>query len=60
MGDLTLEEDPKVQFNNPDVVVESLVIAPVPALEVSRKRPRDIGPDEEELIEGSGLFVKCP
>ena len=32
----------------------------MPNPKVSRKRPRDVAPDKEELIEGSGLFVKCP
>ena len=36
----------------------SLATTPIPTPEVSRKRPQDITPDEEELIEGSGLFVK--
>ena len=58
IAELTLEEEPKVQFNNLVVAVESLATAPISAPEVSKKWPRDIAPDEEELIEGSGLFVK--
>ena len=58
--DLALEEEPEVQFNNPDVVAESLAMAPVPTPKVSRKRPLDIAPDEEELIEDSDLFMKRP
>ena len=60
MTDLTLEEEPKVQFNNPSIESEDLATASVPALKASRKRPRDVALDEEELIEGSGLFVKHP
>ena len=60
MVDLTLEEEPIVQFNNPNVDSESLATALVPVLEASRKRSRDLAPDEEELIKGSGLFVKLP
>ena len=33
---------------------------PVHVLEVSKKCPRDIALDEEELIEASDLFVKRP
>ena len=58
VAELTLEEEPIVQFNNPSVVTESLATAPTPASEASKKHPQDIAPDEEELIEGSGLFVK--
>ena len=36
------------------------MITPNPTSEASRKRTRDVAPDEEELIEGSGLFVKRP
>ena len=60
VADLTLEEKPVVQFNNPNVAAESLATAPLLIPEASRKRPRDIAPDEEELIEGSGLFMKRP
>ena len=60
MADLSLEEKPEVQFNNPNVVAESLATAPVPAPDVSRKRAWEFAPNEEELIEGSGLFVKRP
>ena len=60
VAELTLEEEPEVQFNNPDVVMESQATAPISALEAYRKRPLDIVSDEEELIEGSGLFVKRP
>ena len=31
IADLALEEEPEVQFNNPDVATESLTIAPVTA-----------------------------
>ena len=57
---LALEEKPEVQFNNSDVVAESLTTAPISAPEASRKQLRDIAPDGEELIEGIGLFIKCP
>ena len=57
---LSLEEDPEVQFNNPSIKSENLATAHVPDSEVSRKHPRYVAPDEEELIEGSGMFVKCP
>ena len=57
-AELSLEEEPMVQFKNLSVDVESLATAPVPTLEPSKKYPRDVAPDEEELIEGSGLFVK--
>ena len=60
VAELAPEEEPEVQFNNPDVAVESLAIAPILAPEASRKQPRDIAPDEEKLIEGNGLFVKRP
>ena len=52
------EEEPEVQFNNPNIESENLVTTRVSDPEVSRKRPRDMAPDEEELIEGSGLFAK--
>ena len=55
---LALEEEPMVQFNNLSVDTESLATTSLPAPEASKKRPQDIAPDEEELIEGSGLFVK--
>ena len=32
----------------------------VQVLKFSKKRPRDIAPDEEELIEGSSLYIKRP
>ena len=60
MGLTLEEEEPKVQFNNPNIESEDLANAPVPGLELSRKRPQDVAPDEEELIEGSGLFAKWP
>ena len=61
MADLTLEEEePTSQFDNLNVESESLVTAPIPAPEVSRKRPWNVAPDEEELIKGSGLYVKRP
>ena len=51
MTDLTLEEEePTAQFNNPNIESESLATAHVPAPEASRKLPRDVAPDEEELI----------
>ena len=60
VSDLALEEESVIQFNNPEVAAESLAITLVHILEVSKKHPRDVAPDEEELIEGSGLFVKRP
>ena len=57
---LSLEEEQEVQFNNTNIELENLATSPVPDPEVLRKCPRDIAPDEEELIEGSGLFVKRP
>ena len=60
IAELALKEELEAQFNNLDMVTESLATTPIPALEVSRKQPRDITPDEEELIEGSGLFVQYP
>ena len=60
VADLTLDEEPKVHFNNPNTESENLATAPVSNPEVSRKRPRDVALDEEELIEGSGLFAKRP
>ena len=56
--DFNLEEELIVQFNNPSLESESLATAPLPAPEASRKRPLDVVPDEEELIKGSGFFVK--
>ena len=58
VSDLALEEEPIIQFNNPSNATESLATAPIPALELFRKHPWDVTSDEEELIEGSGLFVK--
>ena len=49
-----------MRFNNPNTESENLATALVPDLEVSRKRPRNVALDEEELIEGSGLFTKRP
>ena len=63
---LTLDEEPEVRFNDPDLSMEYLAIASVPAPasstdpEVGQKRPRDDAQSEEELIEGSGLFAKRP
>ena len=56
------EEEPKVQFNDPCIESEDLAVAPNSNPEASRKRPHDDddAQDEEELIEGSGLFVKWP
>ena len=55
-------EEPEVRFNDPDVASDDLAVAPPALPEVSRKRPRDVdgAQDEEELIEGSGLFTKRP
>ena len=58
--ELALEEELEVQFNNLDVTAETLATTPILAPEASRKWPRDIAPDVEELIEGSGLYIKCP
>ena len=56
---LTLEENElEVHFNNPSTESQDLATAPVPDSEVLRKHPRDDAQDEEELIEGSGLFEK--
>ena len=60
MADLSLEEEPAVQFNNPNIESKDLETAPMPDSEVSKKCPRDDAQDEEELIEGSGLFTKRP
>ena len=61
MTDLTLdEEEPKVHFNNPSTELEILATTPVGDPKVLRKHPRDDAQDEEELIEGSGLFAKRP
>ena len=60
VADLTLEEELEVQFNNLSIESEDPATAPVPGPEVLRKRPRDVAPDEEELIEGSRLFAKRP
>ena len=58
---LTLEEEePEVHFNNPNIESENLATALMQDPEVSRKSPRDVAMDEEELIEGSGLFSKHP
>ena len=56
------EEEPEVRFNPPTNNTKDLATIPeeVRALEASRKRARDIYPEEEELGEGSGFFVKCP
>ena len=43
VADLTLEEEPMVQFNNLNVKSESMATAHLPAPEASRKRPRDVG-----------------
>ena len=55
-------EVPEVQFNDPTVEAEDLVTAPTSNPELSRKRPRedDDSQNAEELIEGSGIFVKRP
>ena len=56
---LTLdEEELEVHFNNPNIESEDLATTPVLDSEASRKCPWDDAQDEEELIEGSGLFVK--
>ena len=60
VAELALKEEPIVQFNNLNVAVESLAIAPVHISEVPKKLPKDVAPDKEELIEGSGLYIKCP
>ena len=60
MADLTLEEELMVQFNNLNVESKSLATSLLTALEASRKHHRDVDPDKEKLIKGSGLFVKCP
>ena len=66
LTDLTLDEEPEVRFNDPDLSMENLATAPVPAPEsstdpkVGQKYPRDDAQSEEELIEGSGPFAKRP
>ena len=60
ISDLALEEEPIIQFNNPNVAAEILATVLVHGPNVSKKRPRDIALNEEELIEGSGLFVNRP
>ena len=56
------EEEPEVQFNDLCIESEDMAVAPILNPEASRKRPRDDddAQDEEELIEGSGLFAKRP
>ena len=56
------EEEQEVRFDDPNITSDDLVVAPPALPEVSRKRPRDDdgAQDEEELIEGSGLFTKRP
>ena len=56
------EEEPEVRFNDPCIESEDLAVTPISNLEASRKRPRndDDAQNEEELIEGSGLFAKWP
>ena len=56
------EEEPEVRFDDPNVASDDLAVAPSSNPEVSRKRPRDDDDahNEEELIEGSGLFAKRP
>ena len=58
--DLTLEEEHVIHFNQPGDDVKNLVTTPIEVSKVSKKRPRDMAPDEEELIEGSSLYVKRP
>ena len=58
--DLALEEEPVIQFNCLGDASESLVTAMVQVLKASKKRPRDMAPNDEELIEGSGLYIKRP
>ena len=54
------EEEPEVRFDDPNITSDDLAVAPPSLPEVSRKRPRDDddAQNEEELIEGSGLFTK--
>ena len=52
------EEEPEVRFNDPSVDAEDLAAAPQINLNSSRKRPRDSVEDEDEILEGSGLFAK--
>ena len=56
------EEEPEVRFDDPNITSDDLAVAPPSLPEVSRKRPRDDddAQNEEELIEGSGLFAKRP
>ena len=56
------EEEPEVRFDDPTVASDDLAVAPSSNPEVSLKRPRDDDDtqNEEELIEGSGLFAKWP
>ena len=56
------EEEPEVRFDDPNVASDDLAVALSSNPEVSRKRPRDDddAQNEEELIEGSGLFAKRP
>ena len=56
------EKEPEVRFNDPCIESEDLAVAPNSNPEASRKRPRDDddAQNEEELIEGSGLFAKWP
>ena len=52
-----------MRFNDPCIESEDLAVTPISNPEASRKRPRDDNDDaqdEEELIEGSGLFTKRP
>ena len=56
------EEEPEMRFNDPCIKSEDLAVAPNSNPETSRKWPRDDddAQNEEELIEGSGLFAKRP
>ena len=56
--DLALEEEPVIQFNHSGDAIESLVTAPVQVSKASKKPHRDVAPNEEELIEGSDLYIK--
>ena len=60
VSDLALEEELVIQFNHLGDATESLATAPIPAPKASKKHPKDVAPDEEELIEGSGLHIKRP
>ena len=42
VAELTLEEEPEVQFNNPNIAAESLATTPIPTSEASKKWPWDI------------------